>query len=387
MPVIDDRFQGRVGPVGNGWTEAVGELRIHTEGKLEFVHGDHNRFEGRTYEEPTAGQGWQNKDAGEFPHAAWKGARLLGGIRYSYEAGGFSLGRLARDDSEVISYEQAFAEWEVNGATYGRRANSTGSSPANYRISLLGADIPADVTGERFIRLIAADGTTLIDRFRYPELPLQTIPFFDGSGFAGVMREFRADRTTGLWDVTVTGRCEGVQYDNWGSMVLIIGADAVVEGDHGQGGAQNYIYLSFDVGGYLGVSYLNALGQDVLQGNTNTNGVEDNAFAYQGYSYPDEQPEIEWSYRMTVDPNTGVVAVYVNGVFRGDVVIPEAEIARYKQDYEAGRVRFMGFGLHPFIFQEVRRTFYFTRFQGTVPNPPGAIDKGGRDANFVAPIF
>lgn len=200
---------------------------------------------------------------------------------------------------------------------------------------------------------------------------------FLGSGYGAVMRPF-GEAASGLWECEVAGHCRGAAFDNWGDMGLVMAANTL-DGL----GETTAILLNFDVGGYLGLRYYTADGASILQGNTNTNGVEDNAFAYQGYTYPDESPTTEFTYKVVVDPTTGVCSVYVSGVLRGDVTIPAPEMARIKAVYDSGTPLYTGFGVFPYLFGVVKNTFAFTEFTSHSPATSTMAPRDGRVAFYA----
>lgn len=392
MPAFTDTFDRPVGPVGNGWLSNTGELRINVTGEVHFVYAGQNVFENWTYEEPTGGNGWQLKELTSFQSAGWNGRRVgPDGLTYSYGLKDVNNsldlgGRFDRTDIDVTSFDKAYAEWEVNGAFYGRKTNDPGGlgGQIDYAIHLLASDI--SVSGERFVRMLDINGN-FVDRFRFGDpaaVPL-AVPFFGGSD-AAIMRPHRAD-PEGLWVLEMTGYAEGLPAENWGDMIMVLAA-STLDGV----GDETAIYAFLDVGGYIGVWYQTVGGGSVLQGSTNTNSVEDNSFSFldaQGnlLPYPDTAPNTEFTYRLMVNPTTGVVTVTINGLVRGSCTIPAAEMARIKAAYDAGSAKYMGVGLNPFIFGEAKDTFVITSISGFVPNPPGTIANGARGANFVAPIY
>lgn len=395
MPVFEDRFQ-RDGPIGgtNGWIDAAGVLQrvppatdgIETTYAGQPLYSDHTET-GFGF---TGGVGW-SKGRDTFPRQAWAGSTVhTDGRTYSYEVDHNST-RFAIEPDTGTDYSNGVdvyatgastvgchVEWEVGGVRYGRKT-TVGSA---WRVKLLGSELPTRTpSSEVYIVLLDTATSTEIDRFRFPhtgKLPVEN-QFWGALGAGGIMLNHMGS-TSGLWEVEVETFVRST--DAWGDLYILVAANSL-NGAFPE--ATCGIELNVDVGGFASIRYYTADGLSVNQGSTNINSVEDNSIIWPS-PWPVDVPGTRFTFKLRVNPQTGVCKLFINDVDRGGCTIPADQMARIRDLYAQRSARYVGFGNFPFIFERMEGSFVITRFKTHLDPPIAGVHEPGRSA-FVAPVY
>lgn len=188
---------------------------------------------------------------------------------------------------------------------------------------------------------------------------LDSFKTYGGDGGVIAVSRTAGISPAGFWDNEVTVISPDAT-DAQGGYLYLANSDPLASATTRMGAS--LITLSFDAGGFLGISYVDAAGSTVTFAAT---GIAPERIIWTG-PFPNQNVGVPYTFRLSVDSVTGVAAVYQDGKYLGGGTIPPDQVSRMRSLDAQGLNRNAGFGLVPQDTGGIKaeENFYVTGYAG-----------------------